>query len=109
MTANLLTQPAEHITHQDVMDFCDQQVGETTDLDYKREIPRDLAKHIAAMSNRYGGLIIIGVEEDPGTGLPSQCDGVPNDGKLVERANQFAANVRPLPSCVIRTTDEVNG
>jgi len=106
---DLLAQPAESITYQDVQDFCHQKVGESTVLDYKKEIPRDLAKHIAAMSNRYGGLIIVGVEEDPQTGTPSVYEGLVNDGKLVERGNQFAYNVRPLPSCLVRTTNEVNG
>jgi hypothetical protein len=106
---DLLAQSAESITYQDVQDFCDQKVGETTVVDYKKELPRDLAKHIAAMSNRYGGLIIVGVEEDPQTGTPRVYEGLVNDGKLVERGNQFAYNVRPLPSCLVRTTDEVNG
>ena len=106
---DLLAQPVESITYQDVVVFCDQKVGEGAVLDYKKEIPRDLAKHIAAMSNRYGGLIIIGVEEDRQTGTPSLYEGLVNDGKLVERGNQFAYNVRPLPSCLVRTTDLVNG
>jgi hypothetical protein len=38
-------------------------------LDYKKVISRDLTKHFAAMSNQRGGLIRIGVEEDPTTGL----------------------------------------
>jgi predicted HTH transcriptional regulator len=92
-----------------VVDFCAAQAPEGTVLDYKQQIPRDLAKHIAAMSNRYGGLIIVGIEEDPKTGTPLRYDGLANDGKLVERANQFAANVRPLPNCAVRTTNEVNG
>ena len=49
------------------------------------------------------------MEEDRRTGLPAKCEGVSNDGKLLERANQFAANVSPLPSYSARLTDEVNG
>ena len=61
------------------------------------------------MSNRYGGLIIIGVEEDSQTGLPSRYEGITNDGKQIDRIHQFANNVRPLPTYEVRTTDEVNG
>jgi hypothetical protein len=50
------------------VDFCDQQIVESTELDYKQVIPRDLTKHFA-MSDRFGGLIIIGVEEGPATGV----------------------------------------
>jgi hypothetical protein len=107
---DLLARPVEDITFQDVVDFCDQeQAPESTVLDYKQLMPRDLAKHIAAMSNRYGGLIIVGVAEDPKTGTPVRAEGLANDGKLIERANQFAANVRPIPTCAVRTTNEVNG
>jgi predicted HTH transcriptional regulator len=106
---DLLAQDFNTITFQDVVDFCDQKIVEGTELDYKQVIPRDLAKHFAAMSNRYGGLIIIGVEEDPRTGMPSKYEGLVNDGKLIDRIHQFANNVRPLPSYHVRTTSEVNG
>lgn len=106
---DLLVQDFSAITFQNVVDFCGQQIAEGTELDYKQEIPRDLRKHFAAMSNRYGGLIIIGVEEDPRTGLPSSYEGLVNDGKLIDRIHQFANNVRPLPSYAVRTTNEVNG
>ena len=106
---DILAQSIEAITYQDMVHFCDQKVVEGTELDYKKEIPRDLAKHVAAMSNQYGGLIIIGVAEDPQTGTPGTYEGVVNSGKLVERINQVANNVRPLPSYTARTTDEVNG
>jgi hypothetical protein len=49
------------------------------------------------MSNRYGGLIIVGVEEDRQTGKPSKCEGITDDGKQIDRVHQFA-NVRPLPT-----------
>jgi hypothetical protein len=106
---NLNAQDFNTITFQDVVDFCDEKVVEGTELDYKKAIPRDLTKHFAAMSNRRGGLIIIGVEEDPETGVPSRYEGIGNDGKLIERVHQFANNVRPLPSYHVQTTDEMSG
>jgi hypothetical protein len=106
---DLLAQPFDTITFQDVVDFCDQKIVENTELDYKQVIPKDLAKHVAAMSNQYGGLIIVGVEEDPATGEPATAEGIVKDGKQVDRVHQFANNVRPLPTYDVRTTDEANG
>lgn len=106
---DLLTQDINSISFQDVVDFCDQQIVENTELDYKQTLPRSIAKHFAAMSNRFGGLIIVGVEEDSQTGLPSKYEGIVNDGKLIDQVHQHANNVRPLPSYNVCTTDEVNG
>jgi hypothetical protein len=105
---NVFSKPFNEVTFADVVAFCEQKHPESTTLDYKRELPRDLAKHFATFSNTLGGVIIVGVEEDRRTGLPAKCEGVSNDGKLLERANQFAANVSPLPSYSARLTDEVS-
>ena len=70
MTAmDLLAQDFGTIAFQDVVEFCGQKIVENAELDYKKVLPKDLTKHFAAMSNRYGGLIIVGVEEDPSQGL----------------------------------------
>lgn len=106
---DLHAQDFSTITFQDVVDFCDQKIVENTELDYKMVIPSGLAKHFAAMSNRYGGLIIIGVEEDPRTGKPSRYDGIVDDGKQIDRVHQMANNVRPLPTYDVRATNEVSG
>jgi hypothetical protein len=106
---NVFSKPFADITFADVEAFCQQGSPESTTLDYKRELPRDLAKHFATFSNTLGGVIIVGVEEDPRTGTPLKWEGVTNDGKLLERTNQFAANVNPLPGYSARLTDEANG
>ena len=106
---DLLAQDFGTITFQHVVDFCKQKIVENTELDYKLVLPRDLTKHFAAMSNRYGGLIIVGVEEDSQTGPPVKWEGIVNDGKQIDRVHQFANNVRPLPTYDVRMTDEVNG
>src|SRR5258708_9584820 len=53
-------------------------------------------------------MIIVGVEEAPATGEPLMWEGVINEGKLLERVNQFAANVNPIPTYNVRLTDEKN-
>src|SRR6185437_16370943 len=106
---NVFPKPFSEVTFSDVEAFCQQGYPESTTLDYKRDIPRELAKHFATFSNTLGGVIIVGVEEDPGSGIPLKWEGVTNNGKLLERANQFAANVNPLPTYTVRLTDEVGG
>jgi len=60
----LYTKTIEAVDFQDVVEFCEQKHRETIHLDYKQDINRSLAKTIAAMANTWGGLIIIGVEDD---------------------------------------------
>lgn len=106
---NLLAKNIHDITYNDVVAFCQQQVIEGVQLDYKETLPKDLAKQFAAFSNTKGGLIIIGVGEDKKTGLPATWNGLANNGKIVDQIHQFAANVSPLPTYDIRTTDEQGG
>jgi len=105
---NPFSKPFSEVTFNDVEDFCKLKHPESTTLDYKKDIPRDLAKHFATFSNTLGGMIIVGVEEEPDTGEPLTWEGVINEDKLLERVNQFAANVNPLPTYNVRLTDEKN-
>jgi Schlafen, AlbA_2 len=106
---NVFAKAFPEVTFDDVEAFCAQKHPESTTLDYKRQLPNDLAKHFAMFSNTLGGMIIVGVEEDPATGNPLRWEGLANDRRLLERTNQFAANVRPFPSYNARLTNEVNG
>lgn len=105
---NLLARNIHDITYDDVVEFCKQKVLENIQLDYKLNIPKDLAKHFATFSNTLGALIIIGIGEDA-QGFPTTYNGVPNDSKLVDRIHQFAANVTPLPTYDVCATNEQNG
>lgn len=106
---NLLNNELDKITFQDVVDLCEAETLESTVLDYKQSVPRDLAKHFATFSNTLGGLIIIGVEEDPKTGKPLKYEGVAFDGKIVDQIHQFASNVTPFPRYAVHVTDEIKG
>lgn len=106
---NPLSKPFDEITFQDIEDFCAEQHIETTTLDYKKNVPRDLSKHIAALSNTLGGLIIIGIEEDSQTGLPIKWEGIEDKNKPIDQVYAFVANVKPYPSCQVRSTDKKNG
>lgn len=106
---DILNKPIGSLNFDDVVAFCKEGHVEGIQLDYKREIPKDIAKHFAAFSNTRGGVIIVGVEEDSKTSMPKACNGVDNEGKLVDRVHQFAANVEPLPSYEVHITNERGG
>lgn len=62
-------------TEKDLRKFISNKIPEGRDLDYKREPwPKDqneeIAKDISAFANSKGGIIIVGVEEDPLTKQP---------------------------------------
>lgn len=63
---SILTKQIDKIAFPDVVDFLKQGMPESTTLDYKREMPKDLAKCISAFANTFGGMIIIGAEEADG-------------------------------------------
>jgi hypothetical protein len=106
----ILNAPVKDLTFDDVVEFCKEKQIEGIQIDYKKDFPqKGLAKHFAAFSNTRGGIIIIGVEEDNKTGLPTKWEGITNEGKLEDRVHQFAANVEPLPDYDVSTTNEVGG
>lgn len=106
---DILNKPINSFKFADVVDFCTQKKPEGWQIDYKREFPKDLTRHISAFSNTRGGIIIMGVEEDRDTGLPKAWEGVSDAAKLVERVYQEASNVEPFPSIDVVKTNEVNG
>lgn len=106
----VLNKSIDDITFQDVVDFCQMQIPEGTQIDYKKQPPeKGFSKHIAAFSNTRGGIIIVGIEEEQKTGIPISWKGIDKDAKLVERIYQEISNVKPLPNCRVRYTDEVDG
>jgi hypothetical protein len=60
----LYSKSINDITWNDVNSFCERMLSENSYLDYKREFPNNLETTISAMANTYGGIILIGVEED---------------------------------------------
>src|SRR5829696_7959051 len=106
----ILTTLIRELTFNDVAAFCAEKHVEGIQIDYKQDFPqKGLAKQFAAFSNTRGGIIIVGVEEDSKTGVPLKWEGIPNQGKLIDRVHQFAANVEPAPDYDVCVTDESNG
>ena len=71
-------------------EFCKAGWAEGVQLDYKREIPKDLSKLAAAFANTRGGLILLGVEADKTTNKPKDwpCKGMKSEPGLSERILQ---------------------
>jgi hypothetical protein len=103
---NILNNPINTFSFSDIAQFCEEGLIEGVQFDYKREFPaKGIAKHFASFSNTRGGLLIVGVEEDPKTGKPVAWEGISYDSKLVNRIHQYATNVEPRPVYDVHVTD----
>lgn len=56
----------DEITYEEIQTFCNQNIKENEILEYKADFTRNLEKVISSMANTYGGLIIIGINDDDG-------------------------------------------
>lgn len=72
-------------TFDDVKAFLAQDLPEGVRLDYKAAFPSNLAKTMASMANTEGGLILVGVAEDPARPLHPIAEPV---GVPVEQAEE---------------------
>jgi len=92
----LYNKPVEQITWTDIESFCQQRIAEGAYLDYKREFPTHLEKTIAAMANTFGGLILIGVQEDEENKPVMPLSGIRFERGLHERVtNIILSNITP--------------
>ena len=65
MQTSVFGKPLSEVTIQDVKLFCDKQVREGINLDYKRDLTsKSLLKTMAAFANTRGGFIIVGVDDE---------------------------------------------
>ena len=92
----IYTKPANEITWDDIESFCQQGIPEGAYLDYKQDFPKDLAKVIAAMANTFGGIVLIGIEEDDENKPITPVTGIPFKRGLSERVtNIILSNLTP--------------
>jgi hypothetical protein len=103
----ILNEPISGLSFADVVSFCGEGHIENTQLDYKKELPKNLAKHFASFSNTRGGVIIVGCDEDSKNGKPKDFIGIIDDGKIVDRIHQFASNVSPRPRYELHRAEDV--
>lgn len=87
MPKSLFTTTLADIEYDDVVAFCNEQLPESVNLDYKREMPagEKLAKTISSFANTFGGIVVIGVDEDDQSRPKLPPTGLAFEPKLEER------------------------
>jgi Putative DNA-binding domain len=82
--------PAD-VTLERVRELVGQDLPESLTLEYKEKYSPSLVKSVAAMANSYGGLILVGVTDQPG---PGRLAGVPEQA-LVQIVNACHEQLEP--------------
>ena len=84
----LLGKPLQNITSDDILYLKDNQIQESVDLDYKKELPsnsfddkKEFLADISSFANTFGGIIVYGIEDlrdkkNKNTGLPGEIVGL---------------------------------
>src|ERR1043166_2935406 len=87
MAKSPFTAPLASLEFADVVAFCEQGLPESINLDYKLQITaaEKLAKTASSFANTFGGLIVIGVDEDSASKPKLPFDGLQFEPKLEER------------------------
>jgi hypothetical protein len=107
---DILNKSINTLSSQDIVEFCQKGYPEGVEFDYKKDYPeKGLEKLIAAFSNTRGGIILLGVEENKTTGVPTAWDGISDDAKIIERINQVASNISPMPRVEVHKTEPSAG
>jgi hypothetical protein len=111
---SLWRKPLDSINFQDIDEFCAAQHPEGLQLDYKRDIPADLAKTVAAFANTRGGLIVLGVAANTTDNKPLlPIEGMPAAKGISERILQICRDgiyppVLPEISEIIRLPNDAS-
>jgi Putative DNA-binding domain len=90
-TASLFACSAADVTIERVRELVGQDPPESLTLEFKERYSSGVVKSIAAMANTYGGLILVGVTDQPG---PNRIPGVP-DSAVVQIANACHEALEP--------------
>jgi hypothetical protein len=89
--------------------FLDGGITETTTLDYKQDLPTDLAETVAAMANTDGGTVIIGVSENAKTKAPAARPGTGHRDPAGTITNTLRAYLDPIPDVRINVVPRTDG
>lgn len=105
----ILTKPLDTFTFLNIQAFAQEGRAEGVQLDYKKDFQSDekTSQLVAAFANTRGGVIIIGVGENRGTGIPISWDGI-TEGRHEEHVAQIMSNISPIPAFEVYQTDAVN-
>ena len=114
MSTSLFTLEKSKVDFREVKSFCDQQISEGLRVEYKRDFPKneDLAKSVCAFANAEGGIILIGVEANKESNVPTDIPGISMDKGLEEKVSSICLShilPRIMPEiklCPFRSTDD---
>lgn len=90
---NPFDKPLNQILYSDLEGLRESKVAEGFFVEYKSQMPssRDLAKAMGSFANTHGGLLIIGVEDEPNTNVPVEFPGI--DLSVSKNPKEFVRNV----------------
>jgi hypothetical protein len=103
--ANLFTHDLSQVTLVDVEQFLNlkappgSRIMEGTRLEFKRHVPQDLGWDVAGLANTYGGILLLGVENEEGKkNIPKSLPGTDlgNDPRA-RLTDRILASVHPRP------------
>lgn len=105
------------LSFQDVDEFLglslpvDKRLPESSQIDYKQDLPGDLGDDVAALANTYGGLIFLGIKSDKNrNNVPVQWEGVQlGSDPSVRISSRILSTVRPRPEFDIGLAATANG
>ncbi len=114
MGTSLFTLEKSKVDFKEIKSFCDQQISEGLRVEYKRDFPKneDLAKSVCAFANTEGGIILIGVEANKESNVPTDIPGISMKKGLEEKVTSIClSNILPkiMPEvklCPFNLTDE---
>jgi hypothetical protein len=95
---SLFTLEKSKVDFKEIKSFCDQQLSEGLRIEYKRDFPKneDLAKSVCAFANTEGGLILIGVEANKESNIPTDIPGISMKKGLEEKVTSIClSNILP--------------
>jgi len=96
MPSTLFTKNIVDITISDIETFYNAKIQENEKVDYKRELPSDLSKYLVGFANKSGGIILIGIEANQTSNIPTAKAGINLLNGLEEKViNQATGNIYP--------------
>ena len=113
MSISLFTLEKSKVGFEEIKSFCDQQISEGLRVEYKRDFPKnvDLAKSVCAFANAEGGIILIGVEANKQSNVPTGIPGISMENGLEEKVSSICLShilPRIMPEiklCPFKLTD----
>ncbi len=92
----IFSKPIQDLGIADIETFCQEGVKEGFNLEYKRDFMKDLHKEICAFANTWGGVVLVGIDEDTEGKPVLPIDGISfQKGLDVRVTNIIINNIHP--------------